>query len=523
MPHLTISRNNKEKYTIKNINTLKTKSYSKKTIALLCCLIVAGITSLHAQTPYSISFTSPSIADAKYYIGQHFRDQFIVVDSAMAKNKALVFKGKRKIANGVYTLLDTSKKKIFDFMVDDSRTFTIAFDEKHSNTGMVVKGSKANTLMFEYMAKLDWANETSRGIVEKRKNPSTKAQADKEMNELSETMKKYEKDYLTNNNGRLFTKLVKMSSRVDVPSEIPAGSADTNLANWQSWYFRSHYWDNVDLKDHTLIYTPQLFDKMNYYFFGVLYYQESDTITKYANMVLDRVVNDSAMLRYFLDFITPRYERSTKNIGWDQVFVDLCKDYYLAGRCPWATKADLYSKSQTVQFLSQSLIGAMGQELLMADTNQSPNPEDWISSHALPQKYVMLWFWDPDCNHCKKQTAELIHLYDSLNAAGNKIFEVYAVGYESDTRKWINYVEKHKLPFINVGGPNVNIDYQEAYNVHGAPTMILLNADRQIIMNKTLPTNSVLPFIEQYEQRHPEQANRQPSKWQIEGIRRMKH
>ena len=158
----------------------------------------------------------------------------------------------------------------------------------------------------------------------------------------------------------------------------------------------------------------------------------------------------------------------------------------------------------------------------MADTNQSPNPADWISSHAFPQKYVMLWFWDPDCNHCKKQTAELIVLYDSLKAAGNQVFEVYAVGYEADVDKWKRYVRQHKLPFVNVGGSNVNIDYQEAYNVHGAPTMILLDADRRIIMNKTLPTKEVLPFIERYERLHPEQKDRQPSYWQLEGIRRTK-
>ncbi|MBQ6956504.1 MAG: thioredoxin fold domain-containing protein [Bacteroidales bacterium] len=471
---------------------------------------------------YKIEFSSPSIITQQYYLGQHFRDTFILYDSVFGKDMKVVFAGSNKLETGVYTLLDKEKKKIFDFMVDDSRKFSIAFDDKHSNAGMKVTGSKANTLMFQYMAKLDWANEQGKAINERKKDPALKAAADKEMEQLAKTMKDYEEQYIKDNKQYRFTKLVSMSRRIDVPDAIPAGSKDTNLQHWQAIYYRTHFWDLVDLTDHSLIYTPQLFDKMNYYFFGLLYYQDSDTITRYAHMVLDRIVDDSTMLNYFLEFITPRYERSTKNIGWDQVFVNLVRDYYLAGHCPWATKGNLTNKRQTVEYLSHSLIGAMGIELLMADTNQSPDPKDWISSHAFPQKYVMLWFWDPDCSHCKRQTAELKTLYDSLSASGNKVFEVYAVGYESDTRKWIDYVEKHQLPFVNVGGPNVNVDYQEAYNVHGAPTMILLNADRQIIMNKTLPTKSVLPFIEQYEKDHPEQADRAPSQWQLEGIRRAK-
>ena len=497
-------------------NKMKTNA---KQITLLVLFLFTLPLTLSAQN-YKIEFSSPALESEQYYLAQHFRDTFILHDSATANNQKLVFAGKNNLKNGVYTLVDKKKKKVFDFMVDDSRKFSISFDEKHSNAGMKVSGSTANTLMFQYMAKLDWANERGKAINEKKKDPAQKATADNEMDELSKTMNEFEDQYIKNNGKYLFTRLVSMTKRVDVPNEIPAGSKDTNLQNWQAIYYRTHYWDNMDLTDHSLIYTPQLFDKMNYYFFGILYYQPSDTITRYAHLVLDRIVNDSTMLNYFLEFITPRYERSTKNIGWDQVFVNLVKDYYLAGHCPWASKGNLTNKRQTIEYLSHSLIGAMGTELIMADTNQSTEPNDWISSHAFPQKYVMLWFWDPDCSHCKKQTAELKTLYDSLSAAGNKIFEVYAVGYESDTRKWIDYVRKHQLPFVNVGGPNVNVDYQEAYNVHGAPTMILLNADRQIIMNKTLPTKSVLPFIEQYEKEHPEQANREPSQWQLEGIRR---
>lgn len=465
-----------------------------------------------AQNAYRFTFSSPSMADGRYYVGQHFRDEMLVVDSATAKGGTVVFAGKGKMERGVYVLMKDKKTKMFDFVVDDSRTFGIEFDEKYSNAGMKVKGSKANELMYAYMAKMDWANDEAKT-----------AKGDKKrIDELGKEMKAYMDKYLKDNAKYRFTQLIAMFSNIDVPDAIPEGCANTNLRQWQSRYYRSHYWDNVDFSDHSLIYTPQLFDKMNVYFFGQLYYEDADTITKYAEMVLDRVADDSTMLRYFIDFITPRYERSTKNIGWDQVFVNLVEDYYAKGKCVWATKAEVFNKRQTADFLKQSLIGAMGQELIMADTNQSDDPKDWISSHALPQKYVMLWFWDPDCNHCKKQTAELIVLYDSLTRAGNKIFEVYAVGYESDVKKWKEYVRKHKLPFINVGGPNVNIDYQEAYNVHGAPTMILLNADRQIIMNKTLATKNVLPFLEQYERKHPEQAQRGPSKWQLEGIRRAK-
>jgi thiol-disulfide isomerase/thioredoxin len=178
------------------------------------------------------------------------------------------------------------------------------------------------------------------------------------------------------------------------------------------------------------------------------------------------------------------------------------ENYYLKGRCPWVSEGTLYNMRYNYNRIRQSIIGAHGQELLMLDTTQIDAPEHWISSHRFPEKYVILWFWDPDCHHCQEQSAELKVLYDSLQTAPDHRFEVYAVGYESDVAKWKKYVREHDFRWKNVGGSNVNIDYQEAYNVHGAPTMIILNERRDIIMNKVLPIKSLLQFLDNYEKRN---------------------
>ena len=234
----------------------------------------------------------------------------------------------------------------------------------------------------------------------------------------------------------------------------------------------------------------------------MLYYADSDTIIAEIDRLATRIGDDTLLLRYLFDHIEPRYYRSTRNIGWDAVWCHLAGNYYLKGRCPWATEGTLHNMRYNYNRIRQSLIGAHGQELWMADTNQSSNPEDWISSHRFPQKYVILWFWDPDCHHCQEQSAELKVLYDSLLTTPNRPFEVYAVGYESDIAKWKKYVKDHNFRWVNVGGPNVNIDYQEAYNIHGAPTMIILNEKRDIIMNKVLPIKGLLRFLEEYEKKN---------------------
>jgi len=460
--------------------------------ALLALVLLAPAAARGQK--YEIRFLLPdgTMNDSTLYIGQHYRDKLQAQDSAVVKNGAVVFRGSRRWERGIYALFsDKGGKAWTDFTIDGSARFTIRLSQGRKVADPVrdISGSPANQAMFAYQARMTQANALARDIEKRKKDPDAKAAAEKQMDSLSQAVKAYESETLAKNAKYRYFQLAKAFAG----PEVPDSAADKSL------YYRRHFWDGVDLADHSLVRTPDLFNKMNYYFFGVLYHAETDTIVRYAHRVLDRLDGDTLMLRYFLDFIMPRYYRSTKNIGWDAAWCRLVRDYYLAGRCPWASPGELANKRKTAEFLEQSLIGARGQELWMADTNQSPDPKDWISSHRFNKPYVILWFWDPDCHHCQEQTASLKQLYDSLSAAGNRPFEVYAVGFEADVPKWKKYVRDHQLPFVNVGGPNVNIDYQKAYNVHGAPTMIILNDERRIIMNKVLPTGAIMDFFSQYE------------------------
>lgn len=468
--------------------------------------LLLAVFALQAAAQYTITFIPKAGGNGMYYIGRHFRDRLTVIDSAQCINGQIVFSSKQKINTGIYAFMGSDKKKIFDFMVDDSRKFSITYDANATNANMVIKGSKANEKMYEYLAKLDYGRQGSKECAELRKTDPAKAES--KMKALTAEMEAYMTNYQKEAGNYYFGKLCKQFENIKVPEEMPESAKGMDLNNWQAIYFRTHFWDNVDFNDHSLIYTPHLFDKMNYYFFGLLYYQAPDTISRYIDLTLHKIEKDSTMLHYFLDFITPKYERATKNVGWDQVFVNIVQNYYLQGKCPWATEAELYNKRQTIDYLGSSLIGAIGKEILMPDSNQSMNANNWISSHYFPQRYVVIWIWDPDCHHCQEQSEELKIVYDSLTRAGNKRFEVYAIGYESDVDKWKHYIQRHQFPFVNVGGSNVNIDYQEAYNVHSAPTMIILDADRRIIMNKDIPARSIMQFLDNYEKEHPEMATK---------------
>lgn len=468
----------------------------KKCILLLTFIL--GATLYADAQQYKITFKLDGVADSVLYIGRHFRDRFIIDDSAhVGKDGSFVFKGKRTWPRGIYALVHQDREKaIGDFTIDDSRKFSIAADSKLTPSTVKVKDSEANRQMFAYLATVAAAKKEMDDIRKRKKEDATKTQAEADEKALIERMEAFEKTARHPKKPVLFLELVNFFDDADVPDSVED----------KSYWFRTHYWDRMfgqklPLPMKELIYTPNFFSKMNYFFFGLLYHSDSDTICKEIDRLVARIGDDTMLLRYVFDHIEPRYYRSTRNIGWDAVWCHLQEEYYQKGHCPWVSEGNLYNMRHNFNRIRKSLIGVHGQELWMADTNQSTDPKDWISSHRFPTKYVVLWFWDPDCHHCQEQSAELKVLYDSLLTAPYRPFEVYAIGYESDVAKWKKYVREHHFNWVNVGGPNVNVDYQEAYNIHGAPTMIILNERRDIIMNKVIPVKSLMKFLEDYEKK----------------------
>lgn len=453
------------------------------------------------KTSYQFTFQLKGMTDTMLYVGRHYRDEVQLMDSARLVKGKYCFKGRRMWERGVYALVGQDRKTVVgDIAIDDSQKFSIESDGAMTPATVRVEGSEVNRDMFDYLATLQAAQKEARAIRERRKHAETQAEAEKEEAALTARMLEYQDRTLLSGKRNVFFELVRACDNPDVPEEVED----------KARYFRVHYWDRLFETEgggqwtagRTYLYSPQLFNKMNYFFFGLLYHADADTICMELDKLMGRIGGDTAMQRYVLQFIEPRYFRSTKNIGWDAVWCHIAKEYYLKGKCAWARESELYLMQQNYNRISQSIIGAHGQELWMADTNQSPDPKDWVSSHRFRTRYVILWFWDPDCHHCQEQSEALKVLYDSLQTAPDRRFEIYAVGYESDVEKWKRYIREHDFRWVNVGGANVNIDYQEAYNVHGAPTMIILNERRDIIMNKVLPAKNILQFLDDYEKRN---------------------
>ena len=247
---------------------------------------------------------------------------------------------------------------------------------------------------------------------------------------------------------------------------------------------------------------------MKDYFTKILYHQEADTINKYVDMFLTKTTPDTLMYHFCVDWLSYQFETS-KVIGHDAVFYHIATNNQLAGKCYWLDEDILAKYQKRCKRLKPTLIGQIAPELLIPDTNLYDDVRLWKSSYRTGKPYTILWFFDPNCPTCKKESKALRAVYDSLETIGKRNFEVYAIGNDDTIEAWKKYVKENNYPWINVGGNKGNIDYLDYFGIYeiGNPAMYIINPRHEIILNRRIDMKAIPQFLEEYEkidkERHP--------------------
>jgi len=112
-----------------------------------------------------------------------------------------------------------------------------------------------------------------------------------------------------------------------------------------------------------------------------------------------------------------------------------------------------------------------------------------------------LYFWDPECGHCKVVTPKLQTLYEQKFKERN--IEIFAVGKAigEDFDKWKKFIRTNNLEFINVAVTDKlykaavtdarmfvpqfttieSLNYQQTYDIYATPKVFVLDKDKKII------------------------------------------
>jgi thiol-disulfide isomerase/thioredoxin len=435
-----------------------------------------------AQKNYKINVQIDGLNDSLVLLANYNGDKQFVADTAFrTKGNNYSFTGSPLLPEGMYFVAGAGKNKLFDFIVPGEQEFTITGKKDRLPASLEVRNNHENKLFFDYVRFLSEKQKKQINLVEQKKKygegTDSSGIVDNQIAMLNEEVKRYITGIIHSNPGSFIAAFLKSMQDPEIPKTplLPNGRPDSTFTYR---YYKAHFWDNIDLSDDRLIRTPFLHNRVDQYL-TKLTSPAPDSLIAAIDELFRRAGNNEESFKYLMWYFTIKYE-SSEIMGYDAIFVHLVDTYYADPKMKWmnlTVKENLIKRAKT---LKPILIGKNAPEMILLDTLQIP-----VSLYKIPADYTIIYFWDPDCSHCKKETPMLVDFYKRNKLNYN--LEVYAVCMDTSWKDMKKYIQQNKTNWINVNGfYSMTPDFREMYDVHSSPVMFLLDRDKKIIAKRVL-------------------------------------
>lgn len=448
------------------------------------------------QSGYKIEFKVKGLKDTTAYLGYNIGEQSYIKDTASVNSiGSFQFTGDKALPQGVYFLV-LNKTRIVDLVVGEDQLFKLETATDDYVRNMKVTGDIDNKLFFENMLfNMERNQEATPFFTVMRDSTASeeaKLAARESLQKVNEKVMAYQTELITDHPKTMTARLLKATKPIEVPD--PPKRADGSIdSTFQFRYYRQHFFDNFNLADDALIrlQKPLYSEKLTEYL-EKLFIPHPDTIIKAIDNLAAQVKGNQEAYKYLIWNMVTLYQQP-KIMGLDGVYVYLFDTYFASGEMDfWVSSSIKKSMKDYADKLRLSLIGQTAKNLIMQDQNL-----DLKSLYDIKSKYTIVFFFDPDCGHCKVETPKLVEFYNKNKNKFN--VEVYAVSADTSMVKMKNYIKDMKMPWITVNGPRSAVgNYQKLYDAFSTPTLYILDEKKKIIAKKP-PIEELANFFENIE------------------------
>lgn len=483
-------------------------------------LLAAMATTLigQGQETHNLKFKVNGLNGDTVYLANYYGDKLYYRDTAVASATGQFTFDRELYAGGIYAVVCPGPK-YFEFLLNE-RSFSMETDTADFNNNMKTKGSEENKLFYGYISFLAEQSKRSAPMkkqLEMLKDGPAKEKVRGQLLGLDEEVSAYQQDLIENNKDLFVASVIQMSLDIDIPEELTADTSKAGLDKAYGYYL-AHYWDNVDLSDDKIVRTPVFHRKLKTYF-STTVVQTPDSITAAVDRLLAPLEPSSEVFKYIVHFVTYTFE-SSDIMGMDAVFVHMGLNYYcpdVNGVSPawWMDEEKIDKLCERARKLEPLRLGEKAPFLCLPDSTE----QHWFNLYELEGPYTVLYFWDPNCGHCKKETPKLLELYH--NVLQPKGIEVFSVGKATgdDFEDWKKYIRENELDWLNVGlTKNIfdqaqadaskivpryttlaSLNYSETYDIYSTPRVFILDAEKKI-RAKGISVEQIGELIERFEQ-----------------------
>lgn len=430
-------------------------------------------------------------AGTSYLIGVYQGQQYRVDSAQIDATGRMVYSREESYPEGFYIAWMPNNETI-QMLIGKDQTFSMKTKTGSIYPSLVVDGSKDNELLYLNLNFQSQQQPQFNSIAQQLKTAaegSTQYNALKEQEkQLVAARKAHLDEIFTQYPNSFFTIFKKAGQNPEVRDvRKPDGTVDNAL---QVYLYRSEFWNDVDFSDERLLYTPVISNKLNRYM-SELTVQNQDSIIKSARFLVDQVLDYPEYFKYFANAITLAYEPTkTTLMDPEAVYVFMVQNYFTHERAFWSDTIEITALQTRAYEMSGSILGKQAPDVKTTDINGQMR-----SIYELKAPYIVIFMFNPDCDHCQEEAPKLVNFYRQWK---NKGVDVFTIALDTEEAEWRSFIQSSGLPGVHVFDPTNKSIYGKYY-VDNTPEVYVLNPERKII-GKNLKIDQIPIIIERDQQ-----------------------
>jgi hypothetical protein len=474
-----------------------------KTVYAIFIIVLSCVNLYATKSGYHIKVHIKGLSQSQLVLCHYLGGSVYPDDTLSLNNNGNgVFSGMEKLQQGVY-MIYFADGSYFDILIGEDQTFALETDSVDYAQNLKVTGSIENevfssvqSFMIDIQSKLKaQQSKYNDSLADTEKEQITKAikiLSSKRTEEINNICRKYPDLFVST--------FLKASLDIEVPKEL---AKDPEL---RYNYYKANYFNNFDLSDLRLLYTPIFNDKIFTYLDKVIP-QVPDSLIKAIDMIIGNSRVDSTYYIYTVGTLFNKYINS-EYMGMDAVFVHIAERYYLNDSW-WNSDKFLQNLTEQVTTLKPLLIGKSAPNVQLryvpdehfikakSDTalKRYPHAGSFFKINDVKADFTILAFWDASCGYCKIAIPRLHQIYiDTLASMNVKVVAISTLFGEDGKEKWIDFVNKHEMfGWINSWNP-YDYQFKKDYDIKTNPQFFILNSEKAII-GKRLGVEQIADFI----------------------------
>lgn len=251
-------------------------------------------------------------------------------------------------------------------------------------------------------------------------------------------------------------------------------------------YAVAHYWDKFDFTDTTYIHLPEVTEQAFADYIGILMYVSPETAAPSIKSMLKKAEADRKIYDYFTGLYEKYLYEPNSPMRNDELYIPVL-EAILESSVP-----DDTHKIRPAHLLELTRKNRVGSKAADFAYTRADGTSSRMS--ALKADYLIIYFYNPDCENCKEYTRMLSSsplIQDLLKKGTVKILAVYP---DENIEEWRLHLGQMPSDWVIGYDKDIKIENDELYDLKAIPMLYLLDKDKNVILKDT-PYEALMDYL----------------------------